>query len=399
MHVKALERTPDHEQTRGASVPPMSLRPVGPASKRFPEPKAAHTLSLVRLRKTYGPLTAVDDVSLDVPRGEFLTLLGPSGSGKTTLLMMIAGFVEPSAGEVLVDDRRITHIAPERRNFGMVFQGYALFPHMSVAQNIAYPLWVRRVSRSEIAERVKAALALVRLEHFESRMPRQLSGGQQQRVAIARALVFEPDILLFDEPLGALDRKLRAEMQVELKTLHAQLGTTFIYVTHDQDEALSMSDRIAILDRGRLVQTGAPGDLYEQPRTRFVAEFLGTSNCFSGVVSDAAGDTVRLTTAGREILHRGAGDPRLVRGSRATFALRPEKVSISTDEPTLAPNRAFGRIVATSYLGAMLQVIVDTAEFGRMTASCMSWQSRSDFSEGALVWMSWPPEATTAVED
>jgi ABC-type Fe3+/spermidine/putrescine transport system ATPase subunit len=229
-------------------------------------------------------------------------------------------------------------------------------------------------------------------------MPRQLSGGQQQRVAIARALVFEPDILLFDEPLGALDRKLRAEMQVELKTLHAQLGTTFIYVTHDQDEALSISDRLAIIDRGRIVQIGAPGELYERPRTRFVAEFLGTSNCFSGIVSDAAGDTARLTIAGREILHRG-GDPRVVRGSRATLALRPEKVSMSTDEPSLAPNRVFGHVVATAYLGATLQVIVDTAEFGRMTATCMSWQARSDFSEGAPIWMSWPPEATVALED
>ena len=232
------------------------------------ESSVAHSLVLRNLSKHYGRLAAVDDVSLSIPRGQFLTLLGPSGSGKTTLLMVIAGFVEPSAGEVVLDDRPITHVPPEKRNFGMVFQGYALFPHLTVLDNVAFPLRVRGIAKAEIGERVRTALDLVRLAHLRDRLPRQLSGGQQQRVALARALVFAPHVLLLDEPLSALDKKLRAELQWELKALHRRVGTTFIYVTHDQDEALSMSDQIAIIREGRLIQTGAPRSLYERPRTK-----------------------------------------------------------------------------------------------------------------------------------
>jgi len=250
----------------------------------------AHNLALREVSKHYGSVAAVDRVSLDVPRGQFLTLLGPSGSGKTTLLMIIAGFVEPTAGEVLVDGARITPLPPEKRNFGMVFQGYALFPHLTVFDNVAFPLKVRGVSRAAAADRIRGALDLVKLAPLAERYPRQLSGGQQQRVALARALVFTPDILLLDEPLSALDKKLRAELQWELKQIHRRVGTTFIYVTHDQEEALSMSDEIAIIRDGRVVQAGPPRLLYERPATRFVADFLGKSNFITGRVVAHEGD-------------------------------------------------------------------------------------------------------------
>ncbi|MBM3524592.1 MAG: ABC transporter ATP-binding protein, partial [Alphaproteobacteria bacterium] len=251
----------------------------------------AHNLHIRNLVKRYGSVAAVDDVTFTVERGRFVTLLGPSGSGKTTVLMAIAGFVEPTSGRILVGERDITDLPPEKRNFGMVFQGYALFPHLTVAENVAFPLRVRKIGASETTERVKRALDLVQLGTLGERLPRQLSGGQQQRVALARALVFEPELLLLDEPLSALDKKLRAELQWELKALHQRVGLTFIYVTHDQDEALSMSDEIAILRDGKIVQSGGPGELYDKPRSRFVADFLGKSNFITGVVehADAAG--------------------------------------------------------------------------------------------------------------
>jgi putative spermidine/putrescine transport system ATP-binding protein len=362
---------------------------------------AAHSLRLDRVRKTYGTgVVAVDRVSLEVPRGEFLTLLGPSGSGKTTLLMMVAGFVEPTEGEVLVDERPITRLPPERRNFGMVFQGYALFPHMTAAQNIAYPLEVRGFDRATVAARVGEALALVRLQGLGERRPRELSGGQQQRVAIARALVFRPDVLLLDEPLGALDRKLRAEVQLELKALHARLGTTFLYVTHDQEEALSMSDRVAIMDRGRVVQTGRPAELYERPRTRFVADFLGRSNVVEGtVVRCHDGEAVFEGGGGRRFLHRGGGR-RPARGSRASFALRPERVSLAREEPPAGePNRVRAAVAAVAYMGATVSVVAASPELGRLEAALLAWQAPPALEPGAEVWLSWAPEATVALED
>ena len=354
---------------------------------------AAHSLRLVGVGKKYGPVDAVNGISLDVPRGEFLTLLGPSGSGKTTLLMMIAGFVAPTAGDIFVDDRRITDLAPDRRNFGMVFQGYALFPHMSVAENVAYPLRVRGLSRAAITERVAAALALVRLEGFAARLPRQLSGGQQQRVAIARALVYQPDILLLDEPLGALDRQLRAEVQVELKALHADLGTTFVYVTHDQDEALSMSDRVAIMNHGQVIQAGRPGDLYERPRTRFVAGFLGTSNF---IAAERRGG--ELGCGGHRIVHAGAGRPQ---GAGALLALRPERVRVTAAEPMEAANRVPGQVASVSYLGATQVVVVATEGLGDIIATGFAWAMRGGdaLAPGRPVWLSWPPDATTLLDD
>ncbi|MGO4727830.1 MULTISPECIES: ABC transporter ATP-binding protein [unclassified Inquilinus] len=365
-----------------------------------PSPEAApraHSLALARLSRSYGPIRAVDDVSLDIPSGEFLTLLGPSGSGKTTLLMMIAGFVAPTAGRIAVDGRDVTAMPPEKRNFGMVFQGYALFPHMTVAENIAYPLRVRGLGRAEIAAKVAAAIARVRLDGFDDRRPRQLSGGQQQRVAVARALVFDPDIVLFDEPLGALDRQLRAEMQLELKTLHRDLGATFILVTHDQDEALSMADRVAVMERGRLVQAGAPDELYERPRNRFVAEFLGKSNCLALRMSGRDGALIRLESAGATVLHHGPETPAL--GRAVLLALRPEKLRVSAQEPRELANRVPGRILDIAYLGATRQVVVETDAFGPLTATGFAWEAAADLGLGATAWVSWAPEATVLIED
>jgi len=250
------------------------------------------------LSKSYGPATAVSGVSINVRAGEFLSLLGPSGSGKTTLLMMIAGFEAPTAGAIHIDDRDITELAPNKRNIGMVFQRYALFPHMSVADNIAFPLRMRRTPKAEIRRRVEAALALVQLEEYGGRLPSQLSGGQQQRIAVARALVFEPPVLLMDEPLGALDKNLREQMQIEIKRIQQRVGVTVIYVTHDQEEALTMSDRVAVLSEGRLAQVGTPIELYERSQTPFVASFIGKMNFIAGEIRGYDGDMVVVELPG-----------------------------------------------------------------------------------------------------
>jgi putative spermidine/putrescine transport system ATP-binding protein len=340
----------------------------------------------------------VDDVSFTVRRGDFLTLLGPSGSGKTTILMAIAGFVEPTAGDILVDDRVITALPPERRNFGMVFQGYALFPHLTVADNVGFPLQVRRTPRAQIAARVRQALDLVHLSALGDRYPRQLSGGQQQRVALARALVFQPDLLLLDEPLSALDKKLRAELQWELKSLHQRVGMTFIYVTHDQEEALSMSDEVAILRDGRLVQSGPPGALYDRPRTRFVADFLGKSNFLEGVIEGAApggfayrGGSHRFVQAAPA----GTWPP----GQRVLLSLRPEKIGLTADEPKDAANALPAEIVSWSYFGTGVHFLVSAPGVGQLTVTRLSWRLDVPLVAGGRVWLAWDPDAATPVSD
>ncbi|MFG1927198.1 ABC transporter ATP-binding protein [Cryptosporangium sp. NPDC048952] len=241
-------------------------------------------VELVQLSKRYGGNAAVDSIDLEIEPGEFITLLGPSGSGKTTTLNMIVGFTEPTSGSVKLNGRDISRVPPNKRDFGMVFQNYALFPHMTVAQNVAFPLRERKVPAGEITRRVGEALDLVDLTGMDDRRPHELSGGQQQRVALARAVVFSPSVLLLDEPLSALDRKLRQSLQREIKRLHDELGLTFVFVTHDQDEAMTLSDRIAIFNEGRIVALGTPADLYHRPPTTFVARFLGESNVFDNVV-------------------------------------------------------------------------------------------------------------------
>ena len=247
-------------------------------------PASGAAVVLERLHKSFGPVIAVEDLDLAIEPGEFITLLGPSGSGKTTTLMMIAGFDYPTSGEIYIDGQPIVGVPPHRRDLGMVFQNYALFPHMTVAENIGFALKQRRVSKAETARSVAESLEIVRLRGYEGRYPRQLSGGQQQRVALARAIIFKPRALLMDEPLSALDKQLREELQLEIKRLHRQLGITFIYVTHDQREALILSDRVAVMNAGRIEQVGSPSDLYDRPANRFVASFVGESNFLAGTV-------------------------------------------------------------------------------------------------------------------
>jgi putative spermidine/putrescine transport system ATP-binding protein len=356
------------------------------------------SLSLRGLSKRYGRAAAIDNVSLDVAPGEFLSLLGPSGSGKTSILMTIAGFVQPDAGDILLDGVRINDQPPEKRNFGVVFQGYALFPHMSVRANVGYPLSVRGVARSEIEQRVKRALDLVQLNAFAERLPRQLSGGQQQRVALARALVFEPALVLLDEPLSALDKKLRAELQIELKALHSRLGTTFIFVTHDQEEAMAMSDRIVILRDGRIEQIGVPAQLYERPVNRFVAEFLGRANFVHGTVEVSNGATFILNANESHLAVAASGvAPRL--GERVTLALRPERIRfVNGANPNPNWNRVPGSIVSGAFTGLQHAYLIDSA-IGPLAVLIPSFGHGALQSIGSVVSVEWSPDAAIPIAE
>lgn len=304
--------------------------------------------------KRYGDAVAVDDLSLDVRPGEFLSLLGPSGCGKTTTLRMIAGFEYPDAGDILISGRSVLNLPPYRREVNTVFQAYALFPHLTVAENVAYGLQQRRVPKAEQRERVSEALDMVQLRAFADRKPTQLSGGQQQRIALSRALINRPSVLLLDEPLAALDRQLREEMQLELKLLQARLGTTFVFVTHDQAEALSMSDRIAVMRAGRIEQLDAPDVIYAEPASAYVASFIGQQNFVHGTVR-ADGDAV--DTAIGAISGRWGGE-RVAAGQPAVAAIRPEYVRLEQGEGNGVP----GRVLGVSHLGETLQVAVRIGE-------------------------------------
>ena len=298
--------------------------------------------------KRYDDLVAVDDLTLKIAAGEFVSFLGPSGSGKTTTLLLVAGFITPNQGQIMLGGEDITRLPPYRRNIGMVYQNYALFPHMTVARNIAFPLRMRGMERAQIARLVERALALVQLEGMQDRLPGQLSGGQQQRVALARALVFEPPLLLMDEPLGALDKKLRDELQIEIKRIQRAIRSTVIYVTHDQEEAMSMSDRIVVMHRGRVEQVGPPDELYERPGTRFVADFLGTSNFLEATV-EATGPSVRLRTAGGLAVEVAQSVGAAI-GDRLTVAIRPERIRIEVS-PAAGPGWQPVRVIECSYHG------------------------------------------------
>jgi putative spermidine/putrescine transport system ATP-binding protein len=304
--------------------------------------------------KTYegGMAAAVAGLNLDVAAGEFLTLLGPSGSGKTTTLMMLAGFEMPSAGAILVEGEDISRKPAHKRGLGMVFQNYALFPHMTVAQNLAFPLQVRRMSRADIQTRVKRALEMVQLGGYENRRPAQLSGGQQQRVAVARALVFEPKAVLMDEPLGALDKSLREQLQYEISRIHRELGVTVLYVTHDQGEALTMSDRIAVFNKGRVEQCGAPGELYDRPANLFVAGFVGENNFLSARISGSGEGKVTASSAAGTMTATSAG----AQAGDAAIAVRPERVSLN---PVEAPGvtRLAARVTERYFAGDHVRLV------------------------------------------
>jgi putative spermidine/putrescine transport system ATP-binding protein len=314
---------PSGASARASLAPPVD-RTAGPA------------VSLERLVKRYGDVEAVAGIDLEIRNGEFFSMLGPSGSGKTTTLRMIAGFELPTEGRVLLQGQDVTGVPPFDRDVNTVFQDYALFPHMTVGQNVAYGLVIRKVPSAEREARVREAMRMVRLEGYERRRPGQLSGGQRQRVALARALVNRPRVLLLDEPLGALDLKLREEMQIELKAIQSQVGITFIYVTHDQEEALTMSDRLAVFNNGRIEQVGSPADVYEHPATTFVAGFVGTSNLLKG---EAAASVL---------------------GSEGTFTVRPEKIRLAAtdEEPASDEQSALGQVREVVYLGSDTRYIV-----------------------------------------
>ncbi len=307
------------------------------------------------VQKSYdGESLIVKDLNLDIRKGEFLTLLGPSGSGKTTSLMMLAGFETPTNGEILLAGRSLNNVPPHKRDIGMVFQNYALFPHMTVAENLAFPLSVRGMNRSDASERVKRALSMVQLDAFSHRYPAQLSGGQQQRVALARALVFEPQLVLMDEPLGALDKQLREHMQMEIKHIHERLGVTVVYVTHDQGEALTMSDRVAVFHQGEIQQIAPPRELYEFPRNTFVANFIGENNRLGGKLLSREGDrcTVALARGEKvEALAVNVGEP----GEPVTLSIRPERVRLNGTSENCA-NRFSGRVVEFIYLGDHVRI-------------------------------------------
>ncbi len=325
------------------------------ADPRPPVATNGAIVSLRELRKDFAHVGAVRDVSLEIGAGEFLTLLGPSGSGKSTTLMMIAGFEIPTSGDIAIDGRSVVAVSPHKRNIGMVFQNYALFPHLTVAANIGFPLKQRRVGRADRDRLVKDALALVRLPGYGDRYPKQLSGGQQQRVALARAIVFSPRLLLMDEPLGALDKQLRESLQLEMRRLHGDLGITFIYVTHDQEEALTMSDRIAVMNEGRIAQLGRPEDLYDRPCSRFVASFLGESNFLPGivrgfqgngiVVAECGGTTIRAIVPSRPM----KGDP--VQGDKVTLTMRPERMRFCDGESAPDCNRMRATVTEAIFAG------------------------------------------------
>jgi spermidine/putrescine ABC transporter ATP-binding subunit len=342
------------------------------------------------LTKRFGDVVAVDDVSIEIRPNEFFALLGPSGCGKTTLLRILAGFERASAGRVLIDSEDMAGVPPNRRPVNMVFQSYAVFPHMSVAENVAYGLRVTGAPRAEVGPRVKEALAMVRLSGLEERAPDQLSGGQRQRVALARALIKRPKVLLLDEPLSALDRKLRQEMQLELVRLQHDVGITFVIVTHDQDEALSMADRIAVMDRGRILQTAPPDELYESPNCRMVADFIGTMNLFPAQVLGAANPGIRLEAAGLGQFERPAAAPV---GAEIGVAVRPEKVQLSREAPAPGMIAARGTVAQVAYFGDYSHVAVESAPGVRITCY-RTHSSRHDFgaiAEGDACWVSWHP--------
>ncbi len=361
----------------------MPCVPLGERRLRLPmtdsRDAAPPEIRLIDLEKRFGGVRAVDGVSLEVGTGEFFSLLGPSGCGKTTTLRMIGGFELPTGGRILLRDRDVTMDPPDKRPVNMVFQHYALFPHLDVGDNIAFGLRRRKVEKQEIARRVGEALELVHLQGYERRKPNQLSGGQQQRIALARALVNRPNVLLLDEPLGALDLKLRRSLQLELKRIQVEVGITFVYVTHDQEEALTMSDRIAVMHAGRVEQLGTPEELYERPATRFVADFIGTTNLLSGVVEPDG--TVRLTSGERAPV----GHDGIAAGTTVELSIRPESIMLV---PADAIGAIRGTVEQAAYLGTNVTYQIRTG--GGLALSVLAPKSGIRIPAGSEVAVTWP---------
>ncbi len=339
-----------------------------------------------------GQITAVDSVSLDVEPGEFLTLLGPSGSGKTSILMTVAGFVPAASGRVLVDGDDLLGRPPNERNLGMVFQDYALFPHMSVAENIGFPLKMRNWSKADIQQAVDDALEMVRLTGYGHRRPTQLSGGEQQRVALARSTVFDPPVLLMDEPLGALDRQLREHLQTELKRVQSRTGITTLYVTHDQQEAMTLSDRIAVMRDGRIEQIGTPAELYDRPATRFVASFVGETNLFRGRPTGSGSGAMLETENGGQIPLDGIAD--LPRDEMIEISIRPERLTIGGD----ARCTVEATIVEVGFAGEMIRVTAQTSSGDQFRVKQQNRGQAGQLATGTSIQIGWNPEDLVVLE-
>ncbi|SEF02453.1 putative spermidine/putrescine transport system ATP-binding protein [Rhizobiales bacterium GAS188] len=378
----------------------MTAMTIESSTEKAAARKAPSGASVVldHLDKRFGSVVAVDDLCLTIDPGEFITFLGPSGSGKTTTLMLIAGFEFPTAGEIFIDGAPIVRMPPYRRNIGMVFQNYALFPHMTVAENVGFPLKQRGVDRETIAKRVAEVLETVQLAGYQARFPRQLSGGQQQRIALARAIIFNPRVLLMDEPLSALDKQLREGLQLEIKRLHERLGITFIYVTHDQREALVMSDRIAVMNNGRIEQLGSPGDLYDRPANRFVASFVGESNFLEGRVEGVEQNKLVVSLGAAKV--RAIGHAGFDAGAPVVLTVRPEKLLFAESgaaSRTTAVNVLPAIVREVTFVGEMHRYVVET-EFG--AAITLKQQHRFGIKTPALleaVTIEWSVEDTLVV--
>jgi putrescine transport system ATP-binding protein len=371
---------------------------LGPVKRKFSpwtDPAAVPFIRFENITKRFGDFVAIDNLTLDIYEKEFFSLLGPSGCGKTTLMRMLAGFEEPTEGKILLQGKDISGVPPYKRPTNMMFQSYALFPHMTVEKNIAFGLEQDNLPKGEIDTRVQEMLRLVKLEQFAKRKPSQLSGGQRQRVALARSLAKRPKVLLLDEPLGALDRKLREETQFELMDIQHTLGLTFLIVTHDQEEAMTVSDRIAVMDKGVLVQVSTPAEIYEAPNSRYVADFIGDINIFEAKVAAKEGSLVTLDSEGLAVKVEQP-DCQAVPGNAVAFAIRPEKVRISQDAPgTADANAAQGEVIDIGYLGDF-SVFICKLPDGRYMRAAQANVSRlvdRPITYGDQVWLTWPAEA------
>ncbi|MHB1088925.1 MAG: ABC transporter ATP-binding protein [Acidimicrobiales bacterium] len=358
------------------------------------------TVRLEHVTKKFDDVAAVDDLNLDIDEGEFFSLLGPSGCGKTTTLRMVGGFEEPTSGKILLGGRDVTYMAPYHRDVNTVFQSYALFPHLDVFDNIAFGLHRKKVNKTDIRQRVGRILEIVDLPGFEKRRVNQLSGGQQQRIALARALVNEPTLLLLDEPMSALDAKLRHQMQIELKAIQSRVGITFLYVTHDQEEAMTMSDRLVVMRQGKIEGIGSPKDVYDSPSTEFVATFLGASNLLAGEVAGREGDVTSITlTTGATLFVPTSRLPLDLKGKAIKVGVRPEKISIVPLDATIASNRNSlrGRVRVSTFTGVGNQYLVEMPSGTDITVYAQNIGEELAPRSGDEVLLSWPVEHTFAV--
>jgi len=378
---------------------------TGPLASRAPGPQGINMEGAMALAeemivfkgvsKSYGRSVALRPTDLAVRKGEFLSLLGPSGSGKSTILNIIAGAIAPSSGQVLLDGRDVSSVPPRERQLGMVFQNYALLPHLNVYENVAFPLKIRGVGAAEIRQRVGNALERVGLVGYEKRKPREMSGGQQQRVGIARCIVYSPSVILMDEPLGALDKKLRDQLQGEIKRLHKDLGTTLVYVTHDQEEALNLSDRVCLMNGGRIAQLGTPDELYFEPHDEFVADFVGESNLFPGIVLDR--DTVQVDGGWNLAVRSTAG---FAMGERVKVMVRPEKIlaAVGGDAAPQGDNRCQGAVSQVSFVGGMTRYEIALADGKTLLVKGISDRASERSASGCSMAMSWSARDSVVIK-